>query len=157
MDVALQVSCERHVPHFSSCASTSKRGDEPFWCSTSSLGDTFSLITFIYLCNVNIFSTKEMSISENVTMLVSDLFSIMLSKDSETMNYVFFPSFFTFVNMTMFLNYHTCMYQLYSSGSNRCAEFSKSWNKIGMHNLITNSLLGYIFSCAIQFSFYELS
>lgn len=94
MDVALQVSCERHVPHFSSCASTSKRGDEPFWCSTSSLGDTFSLITFIYLCNVNIFSTKEMSISENVTMLVSDLFSIMLSKDSETMNYVFFPFFF---------------------------------------------------------------
>jgi len=39
---------------------------------------------------------------------------------------------FVIVFLKMFLSYHTCMYQLYSSGSNRCAEFSKSWNKIGM-------------------------
>jgi len=39
---------------------------------------------------------------------------------------------FVIIFLKKFLSYHTCMYQLYSSGSNRCAEFSKSWNKIGM-------------------------
>lgn len=50
--------------------------------------------------------------------------STILARNSMNFNYfiIIFKKFLTW----------SYLYQLYSTGSNRCAEFSKSWNKIGM-------------------------
>lgn len=130
--------CQRHVPLFPSCASSRKRCTEPFLCSTSSLGGHLftPFNTLLQTCSTA--APQKMDLFD----LSGKNYLSTLLPDSIIFNFVI-------IFLKKFLSYHTYMYQLYSSGSNRCAEFSKSWNKIGMlfdHKLLVRY---YVFKCAV--------